>query len=81
MGVEAVGVGRLEGLWGEEEAVVVVMGCQEREIGQGQGFCPAKPKTECNALGFRLGRAKPPPPPNLPLLASHHHHHHFLLTP
>jgi len=51
-GVEAIGVGRLEGLWGEEEVVVVVMGCQEWEIGRGQGFCPAKPKTECNALGI-----------------------------
>ena len=52
MGVEAAGVGRLEVLWGEEEAVVVVMGCQEREIRWGQGFCPAKPKTECIALGI-----------------------------
>ena len=52
LGVEAVGVGCLEGLWGEEEVVVVVMGCQEWEIGRGQGFCPAKPKTECVALGI-----------------------------
>ena len=48
-------MGRLEGPWGEEKVVVVVvvvMGCQEQEIRWGQGFCPAKPKTECNALGI-----------------------------
>jgi hypothetical protein len=47
-------VGNFEGLWGEVEAVEVVVGCQEREIGQGRGFCPAIPKTKRIALGIGL---------------------------
>jgi hypothetical protein len=46
-------VGHLEGLWGEVEVVVVVVvGCQELEIGRGWGFSPAKPKTGCVTLGI-----------------------------
>jgi len=38
-GVKVVGVGHLEGLWGEEEAVVVVVvGCQEHKIERQRGF-------------------------------------------
>jgi hypothetical protein len=37
-------VGLFEDLWGEAEMVVVVVGCHEREIAQGQGFCPANRK-------------------------------------
>jgi hypothetical protein len=52
-GMEAIGVGYFEDLWGEVEVVVVVVvGCQEREIGRGRGFCPAKPKIERTALGI-----------------------------
>jgi hypothetical protein len=47
-------VGRFEDQWGEVEMVVVVVGCQEREIAWGRGFCPAKPKTERDALGISL---------------------------
>jgi hypothetical protein len=53
-GVKAIGVGRFEDLWGEVEVVLVVVGCQEREIAQGWWFCPAKPKTERDALGIGL---------------------------
>jgi hypothetical protein len=35
-GMEAIGVGLFEDLWGEAETVVVVVGCQEREIAQGR---------------------------------------------
>ena len=43
LGVKAVGEGHFEDPWGEVEMVVVVIGCQEREIAWGRGFCPAKP--------------------------------------
>jgi hypothetical protein len=39
-------VGYFEDLWGEVEVVVVVVGCQEREIAR----YPAKPTTKCDAL-------------------------------
>ena len=50
MGVETVGAGHLEGPWGEEKVVVVVMPGAGDWVGA--GVCPVKPKTECNALGI-----------------------------
>ena len=43
LGVEAIGVGHFEGLWGEEEVVVVVVECQEPENEWGRGIDPKNP--------------------------------------
>ena len=47
--MDAIGAGRLWGLWGEEEAVVVVVGHQDQKIGWGQGFAPPNQKRGAHA--------------------------------
>jgi hypothetical protein len=42
-GVEGIGMGRFESLWGEEEVVVVVVECQEPENEWGRGIDPKNP--------------------------------------
>jgi hypothetical protein len=41
-------------LYGEVEAVVEVVRSWDREIEQGRGYSPAKPKTVCRARGIDL---------------------------
>jgi hypothetical protein len=47
--VNAVGAGRVYVLWGKEEVVVMLVGCQDQKIGWGKGFALPNQKPGAHA--------------------------------